>query len=31
MSYVGVKTINDFKKYSTLIVNSQNAIAAINK
>ena len=31
MSYVGVKTINDFKKYSTLIVNSQNAISAINK
>ena len=31
MSYVGVRTIDDFKKYSTLIVNSQNAVSSVNK
>lgn len=31
MSYVGVRTIDDFKKYSTLIVNSQNSVSSVNK
>ena len=31
MSYVGVKTLGDFKKYSTVIINSQNAVSAVNK
>ena len=31
MSYVGVKTLNDFKKYSIVIINSQNAVSAVNK
>ena len=31
MSYVGVKTLNEFKKEPNVIVNSQNAILVVNK
>lgn len=31
MSYVGVKTLDDFKFFSTVIINSPNAVNAINK
>lgn len=31
MSYVGVKDLESFKKYSTVIINSQNAVSAVNK
>ena len=31
MSYVGVKTLNEFREQSVLIVNSENAINAVNK
>jgi hypothetical protein len=31
MSYVGVTTLEDFKTYSTVIINSQNAVSAVNK
>ena len=31
MSYVGVNTIEDLKKYSVVIINSQNAVNAVNK
>lgn len=31
MSYVGVKTLDDFKFFSTVIINSPNAVNAVNK
>lgn len=31
MSYVGVKTLNDFREQAILVVNSENAINAVNK
>ena len=31
MSYVGVKTLEDFKKYTNVIINSSNSVAAVNK
>ena len=31
MSYVGVKTLDDFKSFSTVIINSPNAVNAVNK
>lgn len=31
MSYVGVETLEEFKKFSTVIINSENAVAAVNK
>lgn len=31
MSYVGVRTIDEFKELTTTIVNSQNAVNAVNK
>lgn len=31
MSYVGVKTLQDFKKHSIVIINSPNAVSVVNK
>ena len=31
MSYVGVRTLDDFRKNSTLMINSPNAVSAVNK
>ena len=31
MSYVGVKDLNGFRDYANVIINSQNAVSAVNK
>lgn len=31
MSYVGVRNLQDFRKYASVIINSPNAVAAVNK
>ena len=31
MSYLGVKTLDDVKEKTILLVNSQNAVNAVNK
>ena len=31
MSYLGVKDLNGFRDYANVIINSQNAVSAVNK
>ena len=31
MSYLGARTLKDLNTFSTLIINSQNAVSAVNK